>query len=165
MEETNEVFEKNAMKYLETPSEEKPEEVNSKPEAEPETPQEPTPTVEEEQADKQAEQEAMIKQFADDAQKKIKEMQNPQLHLSPEAEALRKQHEEFINGLDMEKEMAKLRNAVTPESDKVFFAWLHMRFPGLFEEVEREHQEQLAREMQMRKQMEEELKKLEEQED
>ena len=69
MEETNEVFEKNAMKYLETPSEEKPEEVISKPEAEPETPQEPIPTVEEKQADKQAEQEAMIKQFAADAQK------------------------------------------------------------------------------------------------
>ena len=78
MEDTNEVFEKNAMRYLETPSEETPEEVIPEPIEEPAASQEPTPEIKEE-LDEDAEQEAMIKQFSANAQKKINEMQNPQL--------------------------------------------------------------------------------------
>lgn len=141
MSDQEDLFEKEASKYLDIFGSEGSPEDQATPEVA------DTPHQEDGGTASNEEQEALMQKIAEDAKRNQEALNRRQEHLSGEAENLRNQREEFFKGIDIEAEKKKAQSAVTPESDKFFFAWLRMRFPALVEEVERECMEERKRQL------------------
>ena len=145
MNDQDDLFEKEASKYLDIFGSEGSPENQATPEVA------ETPHEEDWETASDEEQEAQMQKIAEDAKRNQEALNHQPFHLSGEAEKLRHQREEFFKGIDIEAEKKKAQSAVTPESDKFFFAWLRMRFPGLVEEVERECLEERKRQLEQQK--------------
>ena len=158
MKKTDEQFEKNAMKYIDMHSEDDIEQELTQHEEEqieetPVPPLEQNESIHQQAKSTTPQEDELIKKIAEDARRQMEALQNPPLNLPEEAERLRQQHLKLVETIDMEAALKNRSKMVTPESDKVFYAWLHMRFPKLFEIVEKEHQEQMEKERQILSQM------------
>ena len=148
MEENNERFEKQAMKYVDW-GKQKPVEVVevddvTKP-IESTQPDYVDEIVEETREENEDEKERREREkYIEEIKEKQKKANEEELEkLKKIKENMTKQYQDVLKGINFEEAIEEMKNIktediVTPESDKVFFAWLESRFPKLVEEVKEE---------------------------
>lgn len=145
MEEQKKGFEEEAMKYVDW---------GNKPaieEEQPKAPEQPAPVEEEQpQQDEHEEtEEEMYERLQKEQQEQLKKMQEQQEKVIKRMkEEMAKAHDDMMKAyganvfadIDVDQIMDDMMNMkeediVTPETDKIFFAWIASRFPGLIEKA------------------------------
>ena len=145
MEEQKKGFEEEAMKYVDWGNEPVVEEEQTK---ESET---PAPIEEEQpqQEEHEETEEEMCERLQKEQQEQLKKMQEQQEKVIKRMkEEMAKAHDDMMKAyganvfadIDVDQIMNDMMNMkeediVTPETDKIFFAWIDSRFPGLIEKA------------------------------
>ncbi len=145
MEEINEKFENQANKYLDWGKQQPAEKEEV---IEPEAPAQHeriTEIVEEKKEESEEERERREREkFIEEIKaKQQKAMEEEMEKLKQVKEDMMKQYQDILKSVNLEEAMEEMKNIkleeiVTPETDKIFFAWIASRFPKLIEEAEEE---------------------------